>query len=142
MLERLAEVALLISLFAVGMQLGVPLRDRRWRLPLHLAFVSMAMMVAMVAAIGVWVLNLPLGDGLARCRPAPTDPVLASVGAPADEPLLSSGDSGRWPTWAAANEGTLLFHLITKVVLPLCVGRTLVSAQHGLAPRWPQERRL
>jgi NhaP-type Na+/H+ or K+/H+ antiporter len=29
-LERLAEVALLISLFAVGLQLGVPLRDRRW----------------------------------------------------------------------------------------------------------------
>lgn len=29
-LERLAEVALLISLFAVGLRLGVPLRDRRW----------------------------------------------------------------------------------------------------------------
>ncbi|MGL6108960.1 MAG: cation:proton antiporter, partial [Rubrivivax sp.] len=41
-LERLAEVALLISLFAVGLRLGVPLRDRRWRLPLRLAFVSMA----------------------------------------------------------------------------------------------------
>ncbi|WP_372528147.1 cation:proton antiporter, partial [Piscinibacter sp.] len=54
LLERLAEVALLISLFAVGLRLGVPLRDRRWRLPLRLAFVSMAAMVAMVAAIGVW----------------------------------------------------------------------------------------
>ena len=36
-LEQLAEVALLISLFVVGLQLGVPLRDRRWRLPLRRA---------------------------------------------------------------------------------------------------------
>ncbi len=78
-LERLAEVALLISLFAVGLQLGVPLRDRRWRLPLRLAFVSMAAMVAMVAAIGVWLLDLPLGAAvLLGAVLAPTDPVLAS----------------------------------------------------------------
>ena len=79
MLERLAEVALLISLFAVGLRLGVPLRDRRWRLPLRLAFVSMAIMVALVAAIGVWVLGLPLGAAvLLGAILAPTDPVLAS----------------------------------------------------------------
>lgn len=79
LLERLAEVALLISLFAVGMQLGVPLRDRRWRLPLRLAFVSMAAMVAMVAAVGVWALDLPLGAAvLLGAILAPTDPVLAS----------------------------------------------------------------
>ncbi|MGL6112408.1 MAG: cation:proton antiporter, partial [Rubrivivax sp.] len=78
-LERLAEVALLISLFAVGLRLGVPLRDRRWRLPLRLAFVSMAAMVAMVTAIGVWVLHLPLGAAvLLGAILAPTDPVLAS----------------------------------------------------------------
>ena len=78
-LERLAEVALLISLFAVGLRLGVPLRDRRWRLPLRLAFVSMAAMVAMVAAIGVWLLGLPLGAAvLLGAILAPTDPVLAS----------------------------------------------------------------
>ena len=79
LLERLAEVSLLISLFAVGLQLGVPLRDRRWRLPLRLAFVSMAIMVALVAAIGVWVLGLPLGAAvLLGAVLAPTDPVLAS----------------------------------------------------------------
>lgn len=78
-LERLAEVALLISLFAVGMQLGVPLRDRRWRLPARLAVVSMIVMVALVAAIGVWLLDLPLGAGiLLGAILAPTDPVLAS----------------------------------------------------------------
>jgi NhaP-type Na+/H+ or K+/H+ antiporter len=79
LLEHIAEVALLISLFAVGMQLGVPLRDRRWRLPARLAFASMAAMVAMVAAIGGWVLDLPLGAGvLGGAFRAPTDPVLAS----------------------------------------------------------------
>ena len=79
LLERLAEVALLISLFAVGLRLGVPLRDRRWRLPLRLAFVSMAIMVALVAAVGVWVLGLPVGAAvLLGAVLAPTDPVLAS----------------------------------------------------------------
>jgi len=78
-LERLAEVALLISLFAVGLRLGVPLRDRRWRLPLRLAFASMTAMVAMVTAVGVWVLGLPLGAAvLLGAILAPTDPVLAS----------------------------------------------------------------
>lgn len=78
-LVQLAEVALPISLFAVEVQLGVPLRDRRWRLPLRLAFVSMAMMVAMVTAIGVWALKLPLGAAvLLGAILAPTDPVLAS----------------------------------------------------------------
>lgn len=79
LLERLAEGALLISLFAVGLRLGVPLRDRRWRLPLRLAFVSMAVMVALVAAVGYGLLGLPLGAAvLLGAILAPTDPVLAS----------------------------------------------------------------
>jgi NhaP-type Na+/H+ or K+/H+ antiporter len=78
-LEQLAEVALLISLFVVGLQLGVPLRDRRWWLPLRLAFLSMATMVAMITAIGVGWLDLPLGAAvLLGAILAPTDPVLAS----------------------------------------------------------------
>ncbi len=79
LLGHLAEVALLISLFAVGMQLGVPLHDRRWRLPARLAVGSMACMVAMVAAVGVSLLDLPLGAAiLLGAILAPTDPVLAS----------------------------------------------------------------
>lgn len=83
-LRALAEVALLISLFAVGLQLGVPLRDWRWRLPLRLAFVSMAAMVAMVTAISVAWLGLPLGAAvLLGAILSPTDPVLAA-GVPSD----------------------------------------------------------
>lgn len=79
LLEGATEIALLISLFAVGLQLGVPLRDRRWWLPVRLAFLSMAAMVAMVTAVGVWLLHLPLGAAcLLGAILAPTDPVLAS----------------------------------------------------------------
>ena len=78
-LERWAEVALLISLFAVGLRLGVPLRDGRWRLPLRLAFVSMTLLVGLITAVGVWGLHLPLGGAvLLAAILAPTDPVLAA----------------------------------------------------------------
>ena len=79
MLERLAELGLLISLFAVGLRLGVPLRDVRWRLPLRLAFLSMSVVVATVAVIGVVWLGLSWGAAvLLGAILAPTDPVLAS----------------------------------------------------------------
>lgn len=79
-LERIAEIALLISLFSVGLQLGVPLRDIRWRLPLRLAIVSMGCMVALVTLVGMWLLDLSLGAAvLLGAILAPTDPVLASA---------------------------------------------------------------
>jgi NhaP-type Na+/H+ or K+/H+ antiporter len=79
LLASLAEIALLISLFAVGLKLGVPLRDRRWRLPARLAFLSMAFMVGIITAVGVMWLDLPLGAAvLLGAILAPTDPVLAS----------------------------------------------------------------
>jgi NhaP-type Na+/H+ or K+/H+ antiporter len=78
-LETMAEIALLISLFSVGLKLGVPLRDRRWYLPLRLAFPSMALTVMFVTAIAVFLLGLPLGAAiLLAAILAPTDPVLAS----------------------------------------------------------------
>jgi sodium/hydrogen antiporter len=78
-LEKMAEVALLISLFAVGLKLGVPLRDKRWYLPLRLAFPSMVLTVLLVAAAGVFLLGLPAGAALLLAAIlAPTDPVLAS----------------------------------------------------------------
>lgn len=58
---RVAEVALLISLFTVGLRMGVPIFDRRWMVPLRLAFVSMAITVGLIAALGMWGLGLPMG---------------------------------------------------------------------------------
>ncbi len=78
-LEVVAEVAVLISLFSVGLRMGVPLTDRRWMLPLRLAFVSMALTVGLIAAVGVWGLGMSLGAAvLLGAILAPTDPVLAS----------------------------------------------------------------
>lgn len=79
-LQWAAEVALLISLFTVGLRMGaVPLFDRRWLMPLRLAFISMAITVGLITAVGVWGLGLPLGGAvLLGGILAPTDPVLAS----------------------------------------------------------------
>ncbi|QKE64073.1 cation:proton antiporter [Aquipseudomonas campi] len=75
-----AELAVLISLFNVGLNMGaVPLRNRRWLLPLRLAFVSMALTVGLITLVGVWGLGLSLGGAvLLGAILAPTDPVLAS----------------------------------------------------------------
>jgi NhaP-type Na+/H+ or K+/H+ antiporter len=79
LLESLSEIALLISLFAVGLRLGVPLRDYRWRLPVRLASLSMACMVAIISVVGILWLDLPWGAAvLLGAILAPTDPVLAS----------------------------------------------------------------
>jgi sodium/hydrogen antiporter len=78
-LERVTEIALLISLFSVGMKLGLPLSSPHWRLPLRLAFLSMALTVGLITVVGVFLLDLPLGVAvLLGGILAPTDPVLAS----------------------------------------------------------------
>lgn len=78
-LERVAEVALLISLFSVGLKLGLPFSSKHWHLPLRLAFISMALTVGLIALVGVFLLDLPLGAAvLLGGILAPTDPVLAS----------------------------------------------------------------
>ena len=79
LLERVTEIAVLISLFTSGMKLALPLRDRRWRIPLQLATVSMVLTVGAITALGVYGLGLSLGASvLLGAILAPTDPVLAS----------------------------------------------------------------
>ncbi len=79
LLEVLTEVAVLISLFSAGVKMPVPLSFSRWRTPILLAFVSMAVSVGLVAAFACYVLGLPLGAGiLLGAILAPTDPVLAT----------------------------------------------------------------
>lgn len=78
-LEILAKIAVLISLFAVGLKLGRPLSDKGWHLPVRLAFISMAITVLLIAASAMWGLGLSLGAAvLLGAIIAPTDPVLAS----------------------------------------------------------------
>jgi sodium/hydrogen antiporter len=77
-MERLSEVAVIVSLFVGGLKLRLPLRDPAWKAAYVLAG---PVMIACIAAVGVaghlifgldWWLALLIGAVL-----APTDPVLA-----------------------------------------------------------------
>ena len=106
LLERLTEVAVLVSLFTAGMKLELPLRDRRWRIPIQLASVSMFMTVGVIAAIGINLMDMSPGAAiLLGAILAPTDPVLASevqVANPGDRDRLRFGLTGE----GGLNDGT------------------------------------
>ena len=106
LLERVTEIAVLISLFTAGMKLELPLRDKRWRIPIQLATLSMVLTVAAVTALGVYGLGLSLGASiLLGAILAPTDPVLASevqVSDPSDRDRLRFGLTGE----GGLNDGT------------------------------------
>lgn len=73
------EMALLVSLFAVGLRLRVKLSDPLWGLPWRLGFGAMLLTIAGLSLIARFVLNLPWGAAiLLAAILAPTDPVLAS----------------------------------------------------------------
>ncbi|WP_300759813.1 cation:proton antiporter [Janthinobacterium sp.] len=89
LLETLTEIAVLISLFSAGVKMPVPFSLTRWLPSLRLAWLSMALSVALVAAFSYWVLGMPLGAGvLLGAILAPTDPVLAT-----DVQVRRAGDS-------------------------------------------------
>lgn len=101
LLERLAEVAVLISLFAVGLKLGLPLTNKAWRMPLRLAVLSMMLTIAMLTVIGL-ALGLSLGAAiLLGAILAPTDPVLAS-----DVQVVEASDRDRL-RFSLSGEGAL-----------------------------------
>jgi NhaP-type Na+/H+ or K+/H+ antiporter len=79
LLQVLTEAAVLISLFSAGVKMPVPVSLARWRTPMLLATLSMAISVGLVAAFAYYFLDLPLGAGvLLGAILAPTDPVLAT----------------------------------------------------------------
>lgn len=73
------EVALLISLFATGMRLGMPSAHRAWRIATVLATTGMVASIGLGAAVAVALLGMawPAALLLAAIL-APTDPVLAT----------------------------------------------------------------
>jgi NhaP-type Na+/H+ or K+/H+ antiporter len=106
LLERLTEVAVIMSLFTAGLKLRTPLTERRWWVPVRLASVSMIITVGLIALVGVVGLGLPVGAAvLLGAVLAPTDPVLASdvqVAHPFDRDRLRFGLTGE----AGLNDGT------------------------------------
>jgi len=106
LLEHLAEIIVLLSLFTSGLKMSVGLRDKRWFSPLRLALLSMLATVALITAAGVWLLGLPLGAAvLLGGILAPTDPVLATevqLDNPADRDQLRFALTGE----GGLNDGT------------------------------------
>ncbi|HEV7298985.1 MAG TPA: cation:proton antiporter [Tepidisphaeraceae bacterium] len=106
LLERLAEVGVIVSLFGAGMKFRSPLWSRDWILPLGLASLAMVMTVAGIAAMGYFFLGLPIGPAvLLGAVLAPTDPVLASevqIEHAADRDRVRLGLTGE----AGLNDGT------------------------------------
>lgn len=79
LLERVTELAVIISLFTAGLKLRLPLAERRWSPPIRLASVGMLVTVVAIAAVGVLGIGLSVGAAvLLGAVLAPTDPVLAS----------------------------------------------------------------
>ena len=105
-LEWLTEVVVLLSLFSSGLKMSAGLKDGRWLPPVRLAFLSMLVTVALVAAAGHWWLSLPIGAAiLLGAILAPTDPVLASevqLAEPGDRDKLRFSLTGE----AGMNDGT------------------------------------
>ena len=106
LIERCAEVVVIISLFAAGLKMRAPLSEKRWLVPIGLAFGSMTLTVALITLVGTILLDLPVGAAvLLGAVLAPTDPVLASdvqVDHPTDRDLLRFSLTGE----AGLNDGT------------------------------------
>jgi NhaP-type Na+/H+ or K+/H+ antiporter len=77
--ERLAELAVIISLMSAGLKIDRPLGWRRWATTRRLLVVTMPLCIAALALGGIFLLGLPLAAALLLGAVlAPTDPVLAS----------------------------------------------------------------
>jgi NhaP-type Na+/H+ or K+/H+ antiporter len=133
MLVVITEVAVLISLFAVGLQLRMPWSLRGWRVAAILASLTMMVTIALATLAGWWLLpGLGFAGALLLAGIlAPTDPVLAS------EVQIRSRidrDAGRVALTAEGglNDGTAL------PVVMLALGLLGIGdlGEHGLRWLW------
>ncbi len=135
-LEVLSEIAVIISLYAAGMKMRLPVRDRRWVTPAVLASLTMAATVALATGAGWAILGLSLPAALLLAATlAPTDPVLADeiqLERPEDYDRLRLALTGE----AGFNDGTA-FPLVLLAVglLGNALGENLHPLGEGLW-RW------
>lgn len=129
LLERIAEIALLISLFSAGLKLRQPFTDTRWRLALRLAFVGVFISILAITPIAL-LLGFPLGVALLLAAAiAPTDPVLAAdvhVKNATDRDRLRFSLTGE----SSLNDGIALpFVALALQLLVASTNATLIPAQ-------------
>jgi len=78
LIEAISEVAVLVSLFAVGLRLQIRMQLSNWRQPVLLATLGMVITIALMTLAGL-ALHMSLAAALLLAAIlAPTDPVLAS----------------------------------------------------------------
>jgi NhaP-type Na+/H+ or K+/H+ antiporter len=91
MLEMVAEAAMLVSLFSVGLKMRLPLRHGDWAVPLRLAIGALVLTILLLTLFAKLAFGLPLAAALLLAAiVSPTDPVLAS-----DVQLRDPGDRDR-----------------------------------------------
>jgi NhaP-type Na+/H+ or K+/H+ antiporter len=79
LIRALTEIAVSISLFAVGLKLRTPLTLQAWGVPLHLGLTAMVVTIAILAVAAWLICGLPWGMALVLAAIlAPTDPVLGA----------------------------------------------------------------
>lgn len=116
-IQRITEIALVISLFMTGLKLRMRFADPGWRTALRLALPAMILTVVGIGAVTHWMLALswPLAL-LVGAIVAPTDPVLASMVAvddSADRDRLRVALSGE----AGLNDATALPFVMLALLL-------------------------
>ncbi|MBR8047445.1 cation:proton antiporter [Burkholderia multivorans] len=98
LLRMIVEIGLLVSLFAIGLRLRVPLSDPLWLVPCRLGLLAMIVTVPLLAACAVFALGIGWAPALLLAAIlAPTDPVLAhdvQVHDPGDRDLVRFALSG------------------------------------------------
>jgi sodium/hydrogen antiporter len=79
-LERVAELGVIISLVVIGIRIGRPISWSNWQSTVRLILIVMPLTIAAVALSGAWLLGLALGPAiLLGAILAPTDPVMAGA---------------------------------------------------------------
>lgn len=105
-IEIISEIAVIISLYAAGIKMRIPLDSGAWKAPVVLASLTMVATALLTALLGYALFGLSLsGAILLGAVLAPTDPVLADriqVEHPGDRDRLRQSLTGE----AGLNDGT------------------------------------
>lgn len=132
--ERLAELAVIISLMSAGLKLDRPLGWHSWRSTWRLLAITMPLCILLLALGGMWLMGLPLAAAvLLGAVIAPTDPVLAS-GVQVGPPGSGSEDEPRFALTSEAglNDG-LAFPFVNLAVVLAATGLAREGLMHWLA---------